>query len=208
MCFTLATCLVPSPHWVNCYPVMEPGREPALRAGTAGGPECGVLGSDRLALDCLSWERKDQWTLPPLTGSRPRRRVVPRPPRSSGDSAPGCGPPGPSPAARPPSPGHCVLGPGVAQGWGPALGLWERIRGPLASPRCKLLIKGIPGMTEACVLGGLPACGMHPHAAQPTAGMALWHDPRPPPTREAPGLRSVGSLALRLGPRGRGRSRL
>lgn len=91
-------------------------------------------------------------------------------------------------AARPPSPSYCVLGPGVAQGWGPALGLWERIRGPsLASPRCKLLIKGIPGMTEPCVLRGRPACGMHPHAAQPSPllGLALWCDHQ---TREAPGL--------------------
>lgn len=69
-------------------------------------------------------------------------------------------------AARPPPPGYCVLGPGVAQGWGPALGLWERIRGPALLPLSVNLIKDIPGMTEPCVLRGCPACGMHPHAAE------------------------------------------
>lgn len=78
---------------------------------------------------------------------------------------------GPQPgAARPPPPGYCVPGPGVAQGWGPGPGLWERIRGPVLLPLSVNLIKGIPGMTGPCVLRGGPACGMHPHAAEPTAG--------------------------------------
>lgn len=102
---------------------------------------------------------------------------------SGGDSAPGCGPLG----AGPELPAHRPLAiVCVAEGWGQAAGLWERISGPgLASSRQKLLIKDIPGMTEPSMQDAPPPQPARPAHAAAAAGASLVTESLSPTRRGA-----------------------
>ena len=102
-----------------------------------------------------------------------RAPASPRAPWAGSDNAPGCGPPAPS-LSCPPAEAIVSWAPvwlrAGAGGQGDC-GNGLEARGRLASPLHQLLIKGIPGMTKPCALGGGPACGTHPPH----------RPPRPPP---------------------------
>lgn len=169
------------------------------RDGSWDGPgsSVGVLGSDHWALGSLRWRlvpaalaeiERDSWSLLSLTGSgltaatgEGCRVLFSILLTSSGDSAPGCGPPGPSlelPAHRALAIVCWAL---VWSGLGPALGLWERIRGAALLPLSVNLIKGIPGMTEPCVLRGCPPTQQSPLLDGWSVGgvWGAWHCSRP-----------------------------
>ena len=76
--------------------------------------------------------------------------------------------------------------------------------GRLASPLHQLLIKGIPGMTEPCVLGGRPSMrDTHPTQAPPTTAPRSWdwvHGGTANPCHlQSPEIRLPGFQGDRLG---------